>query len=152
MAANAACISKFSPHTISLSGLKVSRSTNPQLRSRALSSKCAGCGSALRPSSFLGKNWELHSVDKRSLQSGQTVQLRRDSIRAAGGGGGGREPWDFSRFLKTVLYFNEPPKLEEVSFVQVVHGLMFIELELQVMTKSAACERRLKCSVKKVES
>ncbi|GAQ79922.1 NAD(P)-binding Rossmann-fold superfamily protein [Klebsormidium nitens] len=114
MAANAACISKLSSHTISLSALKAPRPTHSQLRSQALSPTCAGSGSTLRPSFFLGRSWDSRPVDKKSLQPGPTVQLRRVSVRAAGSNGGSREPWDFSRFLKTVLYFNEPPKLEEV--------------------------------------
>lgn len=33
---------------------------------------------------------------------------------AASGGSGERQPWDFGRFVKTVLYFNPPPPPGEV--------------------------------------
>ncbi|KAL4448009.1 hypothetical protein ABPG75_005228 [Micractinium tetrahymenae] len=35
-------------------------------------------------------------------------------VRAAGPSGGERQPWDFGRFVRTVLYFNKPPTPQEL--------------------------------------
>lgn len=40
--------------------------------------------------------------------------LPRTGCHCAGGGSGERQPWDFGRFLKTVVYFNPLPPPQEI--------------------------------------
>lgn len=61
---------------------------------------------------LLGTGLGNSTPAQRALHSNR----RHLPVRAGpqSGGGGGRQPWDFGRFLKTVLYFNPPPAPQDV--------------------------------------
>ncbi|KAL4444961.1 hypothetical protein ABPG77_004011 [Micractinium sp. CCAP 211/92] len=59
---------------------------------------------------FTGRRDVFGNSARRPAAAGRRLQ----AVQAAGSPGGDRQPWDFGRFLRTVLYFNKPPTPQEV--------------------------------------
>lgn len=59
---------------------------------------------------FAGRRTVPGSDSQKAVAAGRRPLI----VRAAGLPGGERQPWDFGRFVRTVLYFNKPPTPQEV--------------------------------------